>query len=599
MVNLYDPNNLIKGYGMVPLTCDQNNYFVDHSNTFPYIKSKKWLSKVIDVKDITFLFTFGTAVWVKEKLIDIDTDQVYLKIGYRLGENEKETVYDSTILNQWGVKELLKDGIRFYDRNASDLVNYLIMDEENAPIRYTYSILGWQITDDSIIFKSGSIHDTNGTTNAQYIGKLELIPKGELNTWIKMIHEEVISNTPLEFVMLLGFASPILSYLNTKFDLGAMMFNLSNRTSKGKTTAAMLATSVFSNSVLNKGTAITYNATENAIVQFISGCMGHTVVLDEVAISASSDFTRLMYTICNGRSKMRLNGDATQKPVHEFNSIIISTAEFDLLNDDSPAGLKARVFEIKDELTRSAENSDNIKRCIIENYAVAGSPFIETVLNNIDNITAEYERDKEFLISKCKKIRNLSERIFSKLAVILTTARYFNTTFPDCQIDIELLTNYILYLEESISEEMNPEERFLEIIKQEYAKNNNKYITKKYSHTASIDYPPSNCIGAIIISRDYTEIQMTESEFNRIITAYKLVSYKSILKNLKATGVLQSEKDRLFKRIVLLKELGKQKCFCFRLSSENHDVQYKTPKDIDIEPLDIDDMFSSLSFDDE
>lgn len=583
---------------MVPLTCDQNNYFVDHSNTFPYIKSKKWLSKVIDVKDITFLFTFGTAVWVKEKLIDIDTDQVYLKIGYRLGEHEKETVYDSTILNQWGVKELLKDGIRFYDRNASDLVNYLIMDEENAPIRYTYSKLGWQITDDSIIFKSGSIHDTNGTTDAQYIGKLELTPKGDLNTWIKMIHEEVISNTPLEFVMLLGFSSPILSYLNTKFDLGAMMFNLSNRTSKGKTTAAMLATSVFSNPLLNKGAAITYNATENSLIQYISACQGHTVVLDEVAISGSSDFSRLMYTICNGRSKMRLNGDATQKPVHEFNSIIISTAEFDLLNDDSPSGLKARVFEIKDELTRSAKNSDNIKRCIIENYAVAGGPFIETVFKNIDNITADYEKDKGFLISKCKKIRELSERIFSKLAIILTTARYFNTTFHACQIDIESLAKYILHLEENISENTNPEERFLEIIKQEYAKNNHKYITKKYSNTAPIDYTPSNCIGAIIISRDYTEIQMVESEFNRIISVYKLVSFKSILKNLKAIGVLQSEKDRLFKRIVLLKELGKQKCFCFRLSSEHQKKQTEPPKVTNNELSDIDDLFDDLSFDD-
>ena len=160
------------------------------------------------------------------------------------------------------------------------------------------------------------------------------------------------------------------------------------------TVAAMLATSVFSNPVLNKGTAITYNATENALVQFVSRCMGHTVVFDEVAISASSDFSRLLYTLCNGRSKMRLNGDATQKPVHEFNSIIISTAEFDLLNDDSPSGLKARVFEIKhNELTRNAENSDNIKRCIIENYAVAGGPFIETVLKTIGNITDDYERD--------------------------------------------------------------------------------------------------------------------------------------------------------------------------------------------------------------
>lgn len=300
----------------------------------------------MDIKDIPFLITFGSAVWVKEKLIDIDTGKVYLKLGYRVGDDEKEKVFDSSILNQWGIKELLTDGIRFYDRNGADVVSYLIMDEENAPVKRVYSKLGWSITDDSIVFKSGTVHDSNGVCEAEYRGDHQLTPCGRLRNWLQMVRSEVLNNTPLEFVMLLGFAAPILSYLNIKFDIGAMMFNLSNRTSKGKTTAAMLAASVFSNPVLNKGTAITYNSTENAIVQFISEAMGHPIVLDEVAISTCSDFTKLMYTICNGRSKMRLNGDATQKPVHEFNSVIISTAEFDLLNDDSPPGLKARVFNL-------------------------------------------------------------------------------------------------------------------------------------------------------------------------------------------------------------------------------------------------------------
>lgn len=177
-----------------------------------------------------------------------------------------------------------------------------------------------------------------------------------------------------------------------------------------------------------------------------------------------------------------------------------------------------------------------------------------------------------FLISECEKIRELTERIFSKLAVILTTARYFNVTFPDCQIDIDKLTEYILGLEKSITDEINQEDRFIEIIKQEYAKNNNKYILKKYSKAGLDDYPPSNCVGAAIVTRDCTEIQMIESEFNRIISAYKIVSVKSILKNLKAIGILQTEKDRLFKRIVLIKALGRQKCYCFKLKPEQYEI---------------------------
>lgn len=588
MINLFDPETLVKGYGCVALTCDQNNYFVENIRTFPYVRTKRYLSKVMDIKDVPFLVTFGSAVWVKEKLIDIDTGKVYLKLGYRLGDDDKEKIYDSSILNQWGIKELLTDGIRFYDKNSADVVSYLIMDEENAPIKRVYSKLGWSITDDSVVFKSGTVHDTNGACESEYRGNLKLSTHGSLDNWLQMVKDEVLNNTPLEFVMLLGFAAPILSYLNIKFDIGAMMFNLSNRTSKGKTTAAMLAASVFSNPVLNKGTAITYNATENAIVQFIAEAMGHTVILDEVAISTCHDFIKLMYTICNGRSKMRLNGDATQKAVHEFNSVIISTAEFDLLNDDSPAGLKARVFEIKDQLSVSADNSDNIKRCIIENYAVAGDPFMETVLKDIENVSEKYETEKKNLISKIKNKKELTERIFSKLSIIILSCRYFNQTFPDAQIDIDALEDYVIKLEASISENMSPEDRFLEILKIEYMNNSHKFLQKNGSSNYTV---PQNCVGEIIVHKWQTEIVILEPEFVRICEKYNIGNPKTLLKNLKAFDILEGEKDRLYKRVVIWKEFGRQKCYCFKidtrgLESSEKVSEEKSKLDIDLDLCD-------------
>ncbi len=586
MVNLFDPETLVKGYGCVALTCDQNNYFVENVKTFPYVRTKKYLSKVMDIKDIPFLITFGSAVWVKEKLIDIDTGKVYLKLGYRVGDDEKEKIFDSSILNQWGIKELLTDGIRFYDRNSADVVSYLIMDEENAPVKRVYSKLGWSsITDDSIVFKSGTVHDTKGAPDALYRGNLQLSPHGSLDKWLEMVKREVLNNTALEFVMLLGFSAPILSYLNIKFDIGAMLFNLSNRTSKGKTTAAMLAASVFSNPVLNKGTAITYNSTENAIVQFISEAMGHPIILDEVAISTCSDFTKLMYTICNGRSKMRLNGDATQKPVYEFNSVIISTAEFDLLNDDSPPGLKARVFEVKEQLTVSADNSDNIKRCIIENYALAGGPFMETVLKDIENVSENYETEKKNLISKIKDKKELTERIFSKLSIIILSCRYFNQTFPDTQIDIDALTDYVINLEASISENMSPEDRFLEILKIEYMKNSQNFLQKNGSSNYTV---PQNCVGEIIVHNWQTDIIILEPEFVRICEKYNIGNPKTLLKNLKALDILEGEKDRLYKRMVIWKEFGRQKCYCFKIDTRglDKDSKAKSKSVIDLDSFD-------------
>lgn len=567
-INLYDPENLIQGYGVVMLTDKQYNHFVETIRTFPYIRTNRWLSKVTEINGVNAVFTFATSVYVKERLIDIDTEKVYLKLRFRVGEEEKEKVFDSSILNTFSTKTLLDYGVRFYDKNAFDVTSYLIMNEETAPVGYVYSRLGWNVTEDTAVFKSGTVHDTSGSCKALYQGALQLLPRGSLKDWIEMIKTEVIPNTALAFVMLLGFASPILSYLNTKYDIGAMMFNLSNRTSKGKTTAAMLAASVFSNPVLNKGTAITYNATENALIQFLSGCMGHTVVLDEVAISNCSDFNKLMYTICNGRSKMRLNGDATQKAVHEFNSVIISTAEFDLLYDDSPAGLKARVFEVKDQLTVSADNSDNIKRCIIENHAVAGGVFIDILLKYIDNLPSEYNAEKNNLISKVKVKKELTERIISKLAIILLTARYFNRTFENVQIDLDSLTDYILKLEKSIGDNISTEQRFMEILKAECLTNSNKYIHQNGNMSVSM---PHACVGKVIDHNSYSDIVVIQQEVMRICEKNNISNPKGLLKNLKAQGVLQGESDRLYKRLVIQKALGQQKCYCFKISTDNRE----------------------------
>ena len=39
-------------------------------------------------------------------------------------------------------------------------------------------------------------------------------------------------------------------------------------------------------------------------------------------------------------------------------------------------GIKTRVFQIEDTLTKNAENSDNIKSIAMKNYGVAGNEYL-------------------------------------------------------------------------------------------------------------------------------------------------------------------------------------------------------------------------------
>lgn len=556
--------------------------------TFPYVFNERWIGQLSKVDDNYSLTVFATGMRITAKLVDTDTGITTLRLQYFDGIAEVQRDFDSSILTKLGIKELYRYGIRFAEDDAYKVVKYLVKSEGNAPIIRSYSKLSWSKDGNVKLFRAHHAFCADGVyKELTYNGKLDLTPTGDLNKWLAMVKSEVLQSTAMTVVLLIGFAGSLVSLLNEKKDIGSLMFNLSNRSSKGKTTAAMLASSVFSNPVLNRGTVITFNATENALVQFISGCGGHTVVLDEVALSHSKEFNRLMYSICNGRSKMRLNGDASQKEVAEFNGIVLSTAEFSLISEDTPNGIKARVFEIKDVLTTSAENSDSIKSCIYENHALAGEYFVRYLLQKGDEVFDDYEQDKKYLCDKCVEKKELSERILSKLATILTTARYVNIIFA-LGINEDEIVEYILNLERQVTTDLKPEERLLEIVRQEVVRNNSRFITDGYT--------PSSCWGAIKVKGGQTEVQIIEPIFEKImIEDYKIFDYKVVLKKLKNDGLLLSEPDRLFKRVTLMKEVGRQKCYCFVLNNSVHEHSTKPPqRDIEAEMGDVD-IFAEMT----
>lgn len=559
----------IKHLGVYSITKEYYEESKGKTNVFPYVSNEKWVGQLSKSDDDYSLNVFSTGIRVAERLVDADTKVVKLRIKYYDGRAEVKKDFDCDILTKLGTKELYNYGVRFSEDNAYKVVKYLMKSESVAPITRSYSKLGWSKEGDVDIFRGHSAFCSEGIYNELiYNGKLGLSPVGSLEKWLKMIESEVLKSTAMTFVMLLGFTGALVALLNEKKDIGSLMFNLSNKSSKGKTTTAMLATSVFSNPMLNRGCAISFNSTENALIQFISSCGGHTVVIDEVAMNNSKDFNRIMYSICNGRSKMRLNGDATQKEVTEFNGIVISTAEFSLITEDTPNGVKARVFEIKDSLTDSAENSDKIKSCIYENYAVAGEHFVKYLLQKSDEVFQDYEKDKKYLCDKCADKKELSERIFSKLATVLTTARYVNDIFQ-MGIDEETIADYILKLELQVSADIKPEERLLEIIRQEVSRNNSKYITNP-------NFVPSSCWGAITTKQKHSEIQIGQTIFEKMMEEYGVNDWKGVLKTLKNQGVLITEPDRLYKRVTLVEKIGRQKCYCFNVKNE---IQNKIPKD--------------------
>lgn len=564
-----------------------------------------------------FIKIFMSYAEVVRKEVNKDTHEATIRIRYFDGLELREDVFSSEILTKNGIKELLIKGIRFDEKDASFVIDFLLKSESLADTIKSYTKYGWFYNDNELIFLSNELLG-NDKLKSKFVCQdiLDLTPKGSLEIWTDMVQNEVCNNIPLEFVLASSLASPILALLNMSYDFGSIVINFANTSSKGKTTSAMLAASVFSNPQLNRGTAISFNATENALQEHISKCNGLSVVIDEAAVCVSQNLQKLLYSFSAGRSKMRLNGDSSQKEVKEFSSVIFSTAEYNFISDESPDGLRTRVFEITDSLTKNAKNSDNIKRTVIKNYALAGNLFIKHLLGIGENkIISNYELTKSELIkqySDSQKItdnKNLTDRILSKLAIILLSAKYSNDVFT-FNFNTEKLTTFIIELTNKIVDIPSPEEELLSVVYEDVLKNFKKYRCSytfikevfgiKTLEEVNLSVFNNGIVGLIRNSKEegYFEICINEYYFKKLMNRSGIEDFRKRLKNLRADGRLVAQKDRQISKVCLVEKMPKANAYIFKFPIEKKDEMKDTYIEEFIKESETDELLQGFMVDD-
>lgn len=582
------------------------------------IFDNKTVGVLIKNKAGFFIKIFMSYAEVVRKEVNKDTHEATIRIRYFDGLELREDVFSSEILTKNGIKELLIKGIRFDEKDASFVIDFLLKSESLADTIKSYTKYGWFYDDNELIFLSNELLG-NDKLKSKFVCQdiLDLTPTGSLEIWTDMVQNEVCNNIPLEFVLASSFASPILALLNMSYDFGSIVINFANTSSKGKTTAAMLAASVFSNPQLNRGTAISFNATENALQEHIAKCNGLSVIIDEAAVCVSLNLQKLLYSFSTGRSKMRLNGDSTPKEVKEFSSVIFSTAEFNFVDDESPEGLRTRVFEITDSLTRNAKNSDNIKRTVIKNYALDGNLFINHLIGIGDNkIISDYELTKAELINqysgsqKISDNKNLTDRILSKLAIILLSAKYSNEVFT-FNFNTEKLTTFIIELTNKIVDIPSPEEELLTVVYEDVLKNFKKYRCSytfikevfgiKTLEEVNLSVFNNGIVGLIRNSKEkgYFELCINEYYFKKLMNRSDINDFRKRLKNLRADGRLVAQKDRQISKVCLVENMPKANAYIFKFPIEKKDEMKDTYIEEFLKTSETDELLQEFLVDDE
>lgn len=569
----------------------KTHYIVDKENNFIGVVKKNKYSY-----EIRYIMTYCK---VLRKIIDVTTKQIKIEYEYNNGIEIDTVQLDGESLSKFGLKTLLSYGVRFNETDIDEVNKYLMRTDMKAEIVYGYSKLGWDKIDNSLVFRYNNLI-AKEPTNKKYIynGNLCLNHKGSLDEWCNMIQNEVCGNIPMSYLLMASFASPLLSILNFSNDFGSILFCLCNNSSKGKSTTAMLCASVYSSPVLNKGVAITFNGTENTLQEFLSQINGLSVVFDELGSSTITNLERLMYNFCLGRSKLRLNGDASLQEVKEFSSVIFTTSEISFVSEKSMDGIKNRVFQIEDTLTKNAENSDNIKSIAMANYGVAGNKYLQMLVDKgQEEIESDYQKYKNILLEKNKDIddkwksehsnimsesslacfeqrKRLTDRILSKLAIVVQATAYAKELF-NFNIEISDMIDYSLNLTSKIESTQTPEDELMTIVHEDFVKNIKKYkmnypfALKVFGKrkAEAIDYNSLNLgyVGLVRLSAsdNHYEICVAKNYFEQMMKNNGIVDFRKRLKNLRTTGVLIAEKDRLVAREKII-EIIDLKVYIFR-----------------------------------
>lgn len=144
-------------------------------------------------------------------------------------------------------------------------------------------------------------------------------------------------------------------------------------------------------------------------------------------IASGQIFSNLIYTVSEGKEKLRLTDQSTFQPTSEWRTTIISTGEFSLLERSSGnTGLRVRILEMSGRWTDDASHADALKNGLRKNCGHAG-PMFANYLRKVkwEAVSRVWAMWKSRVVDTLPS-SPFRERIAGRIALVLTSAHLIN-----------------------------------------------------------------------------------------------------------------------------------------------------------------------------
>lgn len=310
-----------------------------------------------------------------KRLINIDTGEERLLIGFRKGAVWRSVVQEKTVIaSSHSILQLAAFGIMVNSENAKALstylfdleeMNYQAMDEQNSVGR-----LGWVCAGNFAPYVDDLMFD--GENNYRHIFNA-VREEGSFEKWLAAARAVRAEKGVARIALAASFASVILQ------PCGLLPFftHFWGGTENGKTVLLMLAASVWASPRLGEYVS-TFNATNVGMEMTATFLNSLPFCIDELQIQSSAgvkDFDRIIYQLTEGVGRTRGAKLGGLQKQNTWKNCIITNGEHPISNANSGGGAINRIIEIE-----CAEKvySDLVGLCAIinDNYGHAGKIFV-------------------------------------------------------------------------------------------------------------------------------------------------------------------------------------------------------------------------------
>ena len=362
-----------------------------------------------------------------------------------------------------------------------------------------------------------------------------------------VINRLIKDSLPAQMIVAVSLSAALYGYLNMAnvAELDSPLFHLYGDSSKGKTTALILAASMWGKPTQGNGLLHSWNATPSKILENLSDNNGVLFTLNEFGSRVSNtDFSNLVYCIADGSGKDRMYNK--NQTVSTWHTVLLSCGENSLVDMlDGNKGLHARVFEFFNlDITLSASHADEIKHLCKNIYGAIGCAFVTYLLNHKAQTEDEFRSLRKAISRRVKKLSAISARVAEHIAVVALSAEIahrlgLNISFTKVR---EMLIDNHMQAVKSLPSVVSNHDKLMSYVSRNgfrfpraslYGFNNDGYVTPE-------------------------QVVFVDSAFDDMCK--KLNIDKGLfLSELKSNGYLDCPPDRYYKK----KSVGGIKCKCY------------------------------------